>query len=69
MLLHKIRGLCEAQGISIAELERKANINQRTIYKWDKVIPAADKLARVAEILGTTVEALLEGCDGKSNQG
>lgn len=59
-MLHKIKELCREQGITVAELERLAGLNQRTMAKWDETMPAADKLARVAKVLHTTVEALLQ---------
>lgn len=59
-MLHKIKELCREQGITVAELERLAGLNQRTMAKWDETMPAADKLARVARVLHTTVEALLQ---------
>lgn len=58
-MLHKIKELCREQGITVAELERLAGLNQRTMAKWDETMPAADKLARVAKVLHTTVEELL----------
>lgn len=58
-MLHKIKELCRAQGITVAELERLAEITPKTVTKWDEIMPAADKLARVARVLHTTVEALL----------
>ncbi|MCR4712270.1 MAG: helix-turn-helix transcriptional regulator [Clostridia bacterium] len=43
----------------MAELERLAEITPKTVTKWDEIMPAADKLARVARVLHTTVEELL----------
>lgn len=58
-MLHKIKELCKAQGMTIAELERQAMLTEASICKWEKTMPAADKLARVARVLHTTVEDLL----------
>lgn len=60
MLLHNIKEKCEKLGINIAQLEVKADIRPMSIYRWDTVMPAADKLARVAAVLGTTSEELLK---------
>ena len=59
MILHNIKRLCKEQGITVAELERKAQLTESTICKWGTNMPAADKLARVARVLHTTVEDLL----------
>ena len=70
MLLHNIKEKCKERGLNIAQLERAADIQPNSIYKWADinaagetvgVIPAADKLDRVADVLGTTVKALLYG--------
>lgn len=67
MLQHKIKELCKLNGITIETLEKSAELSNKSIYRWglkadseDYVMPSADKLARVAKILGTTVEELLE---------
>lgn len=59
MLLHNIKERCKECGLNIAQLERAADILPNSIYKWDEVMPAADKLCRVASVLGTTSEELL----------
>lgn len=59
-MLHKIKDLCKEKDISLAELERKADIAEKSIFRWDKVKPSAEKVAKVANILGTTVEDLLK---------
>lgn len=59
-MLHKIKELCEERGITIAELERMAEITPKTMAKWDETTPAVDKVARVAKALGVTIEELLE---------
>lgn len=47
--------------LSIAELERKANLGNGTIRRWVDSIPSADKLYRVAKILGVSIEYLING--------
>lgn len=59
MLLLNIRKICEEKKLTIAELERRANLSHGTVYNWDKSIPSADKLAAVAKVLETTSESLL----------
>ncbi len=64
MLLHNIKEKCKERGLNIAQLERAADIQPNSIYKWDAVMPAADKLARVASVLDTTSEELLHKQEG-----
>lgn len=63
-IYHKIKTLAKEQGITIEALERECGLGKNTMIKWDENMPAADKLHRVAALLGTTVEDLLEARDG-----
>ena len=58
-LLERIQFLCDQRGISVAELERQAGIAQRTIYKWGRQSPSAERLQMVADYLGVSVDYLL----------
>lgn len=58
-MVEKIKELCREQGISVAELERKADV--QLIRRWATTEPSVYKVYRVAKILGTTVEELLKG--------
>lgn len=60
MLLHKIKDLCAAKGISMKELSEKAGVPYTGLKEWGNSMPAADKLFRVATILDVTVEELLK---------
>ena len=57
-MVNKIKEKCKERGLSLAELERRANVS--FVRRWDNHSPAVDKAYRVAKVLGTTVEALLE---------
>ena len=58
-MLKNIVDRCKEQGISIAELERQANLAERTIYKWDVSVPSVKKVLAVAKVLGCTVDDLM----------
>lgn len=59
-MLSKIVELCKEKRMSIAELERQANLKQRTIYRWDESKPSVEKALAVANVLGVTVEELMK---------
>ena len=61
MLLHNIKEKAKQCDITLADLERAADLSPNSIFRWGKVVPAADKLCRVASVLGTTSEELLGG--------
>lgn len=60
-VLDRIRKILSEKDMSISELERLSDIARGTVGKWDKVIPSADKLQRVAQTLGTSMDYLLTG--------
>lgn len=60
-MVTRIRALCKEKKISLNELEASANLGINTVYKWDNASPASDKLQRVAEYFGVTVDYLLIG--------
>lgn len=60
-MLEIIQELCNQRGISIAELERRANLGNGSIRRWGTAYPSVDKVARVAAILNTTIEYLYTG--------
>lgn len=59
-MLDKIKELCREQHMSLSELERKAKLKDRTIYKWDESKPSVDKAIAVADVLGVSVVDLIK---------
>lgn len=61
-LLERITVLREQHGgISINKLEKEAGITRGSIAKWDDHAPSYDKVKKVADYFGVTVEYLLHG--------
>lgn len=58
----RIREIAQAKKISIRSIESALNLAHGTLRKWQKTAPA-DKLERVANYLGTTVNYLISGSD------
>lgn len=65
----RIKELADQKMITIAELERRANLGNGTVRRWDKTLPSADKLQRVGQILGVTIDYLVNGNDELSSKG
>ena len=59
MLLKNISQICKEKGIAISRLERECGISNGTIGRWGTSSPTVDNVRKVAEYLGTTVDALL----------
>lgn len=61
-IYQNIQNLCNDKRITIAEIEKKAGLGNGSIKKWgDGVSPSIDKVAKVANILNTTIEFLYYG--------
>lgn len=60
MLFDKVKTLCTEKGITIYRLEKDAGCSKGSISKWNKSTPSADKLQRVASLLGVTISYLLD---------
>lgn len=64
MILRRISKLCEEKEISISKLEKECGIGNGTIGRWGKSNPTSDKLKKVADYFGVTVDELLEEKEG-----
>lgn len=60
-MLERIRDLCLNRGITIAELERKADLGNGSIRRWGIAYPSVDKVDRVARVLNVSIEYLYTG--------
>ena len=57
--LNKVKELCEKSNITYAELERKLEIGNGTIRRWEDKNPRIDNLIAVANYFGVTVDELI----------
>lgn len=60
-LTDRIKQLADAHNMTFASLERAAGLGRGAIRRWDINCPAADRLLKVAELLGTSTDFLLTG--------
>jgi transcriptional regulator with XRE-family HTH domain len=63
VIYSKIKNLCETAGITISKLEEKAGLGNGTVGGWRTAVPAVDTVKKVADVLGVSVDSLLEGVD------
>lgn len=59
MLLQQIKVLCTKNGITIFRLERNLGFGNGTIRGWATADPQVNKLKKVADYFGVTVDELL----------
>lgn len=55
----KIKKLCDKQDITIAELEKRAEVGNGTVGKWREYTPTVATLSKVAKALGVKLEDLV----------
>ena len=60
MILENVKRLCKQKQTSIWALEKALGIGNGTISKWETSSPSVDKLKRVADYFGVTVDDLLQ---------
>lgn len=58
-LVEKIKMLCNEKRITMSELERKTNLGNGTISRWDTRTPGVDKLKKVADYFDVSTDYLL----------
>ena len=65
MTSSRIKALCKEKKIPVKSLLERTGINRNFIYDLEKSgqIPAADKLERIADTLGCSVDYLLGRTD------
>lgn len=59
----RVKKLCQNQGISVSELEKRLVIGNGTIGRWNYSKPRAEVLAKVAAYFSVSSDYLLTGTD------
>ena len=60
MVYSNVEAFAKKKGISLAEVERRANLSKGSITKWKTASPTVKSLSAVAAVLGVTVNQLLK---------
>ena len=60
MILEKILKLAEKNSISVSRLEKTLGFGNGTIKKWGESSPSVNKLKKVADYFGVSIEYFLE---------
>ena len=58
-MLDKIKALCKEKGVSVSQLEQELGFGNKAIYKWDEQTPGIDRVKKVADYFGVTVDYLI----------
>lgn len=63
ILIERIKELCKAGNLSLSALEIASGINRGSIWRWDSNAPSIDKVVKVAEYFGCSIDYLLGRTD------
>ncbi|MGO1366199.1 MAG: helix-turn-helix domain-containing protein [Lactococcus lactis] len=58
-LYEKIKELAAQKNVSIRQIEEKLSFSNATIRRWKTQTPGVDKIQKVADYFGVTVDSLL----------
>ena len=67
-MLDNIKRLCRERNISLADITRTCGLGKKSIYSWDRSAPSVERVKRVADYLGVTVDDLLRDADQSSER-
>lgn len=59
MIYKNVVSLCKKAGISVARLEVETGIGNGTIGRWDVSSPSVERLKKVADFFGVTIDDLI----------
>ena len=57
-IVERIKTLCAESHITIASLERRLNLGNGTIGRWNTASPTVERLGRVADYFGVSLDYL-----------
>lgn len=63
ILLERIKDLCKSRSMTVTNLEDKLDLPNNTIYQWKKRIPNTERLQKVADYFGVSIDYLLGRTD------
>lgn len=61
----RVKSLCAQQKISVAELERKLNLSNGSVSKWNKNQPNSEPLTKISDFFQVSTDYLLGRTDKK----
>lgn len=59
-MYQKIKDLCKEKNISVYYLEKQLGLSTGSVCKWEKSMPKADTLSKVANYFGVPINYFLK---------
>lgn len=67
-LRERIKNLCQQEGISANQLEKDCGFAKGYVSKLDKSTPNSEKLQKIADYLGVSLDYLMNGKEPSMNE-
>jgi len=64
-LVERIKKIAKQKNMNLKETAIKAGIGENSIYRWKDQNPTSESLSKVADVLGVSVDYLLNGKDNE----
>lgn len=64
-IFERVIELAKQKNLSLREIESKAGIAEKALYKWKTYNPRVENVQKVADVLGVSVDYLLGNTDDK----
>ena len=58
LIYKNVVALCKKHNISVSKLEKEVGLGNGTIGKWEKVSPTVERVEKVANYFGVSIDAL-----------
>jgi hypothetical protein len=68
-LVERINQICKTHRTSISKLEKVLEFSNGAMYKWDECRPTIDRVQKVADYFGVSIDFLVRGCNGPKIDG
>lgn len=60
-----LRIIMKEKNVSSGQIIRKLKLGVNTLYRWEQFFPRVEKIMKIADYLGVSVDELLIGKEGK----
>jgi transcriptional regulator with XRE-family HTH domain len=67
-MVERVKTLCQEKKTSIPRLEKELGFGRGAIYYWDTSTPGIDKVQKVANYFGVTIDSLVSTGKGETHE-
>jgi len=68
-ITERVQLLCREKGVTLSGLEKELGFGNSSLCKWDTSVPGIDRVLKVADYFGVSIDFLVRGYDGPQING